>query len=538
MAEALQRMRRFASGLTLLMVLATGLILLLSVLLGIGAFSYQRQLFDPAQFNRGLMLRAAEAIRVIERVPVRRREEAAELLSTGPVILLPRALDLSLVEIADVTRSERQLANMIARRIAEPPPLRRPGARGQRPGGQLRDLLPGAGDRRDGRGRDRPGGRGRDRERDAEFAPGLRTLPVDLSREREVAYVITRDRSGLREALEAMDVSGSDELSEVAQALPVLRRPIIAMTVKLRSRGSVSLIVVPVVRAPVFALLLIGGFVLTVLLTLSLALFIVLRVTRPVARLARGAETFGSSLTPVPVQGPRTGEIGTAITSFNSMQQQIRAAIDQRGQLIAAVNHDLRTYLTRLRLRLDFMKESGAPADLVERSEQDLDDMLAMLNQNLDYAKTSVETLRTGPLDLIALLEAFAAERGMPFTARVPSVAVEGDPGALRRLFSNLAENSQRYADTPEIRVSGPESGFLKVQFLDKGPGIAPENRARALEPFARLETSRNRATGGTGLGLAIVADIARQHGAELLLQDRPDGGQGLCVSLRFPVTV
>ncbi len=263
--------------------------------------------------------------------------------------------------------------------------------------------------------------------------------------------------------------------------------------------------------------------VLTAGITL-LAIWAARRVTVPLSRFAAAATALGSDVgaPPLAEAGPR--ELRQAAHAFNAMQARIRRLLADRTQMLAAIAHDLRTVLTRLRLRAEFIDD----AEQQRKAIADLDAMGAMLNEAMALARDeSAEETRI-ETDLAALVHALCADladAGQPVRYEGPDRLVYAcRPMALSRALTNLIDNAVRYGGGAEVTLTGTEHA-VEISVADRGPGIPAEQRERVFAPFYRLEPSRSRATGGTGLGLAVARSIVRRHGGEITLADRPGGG-------------
>jgi signal transduction histidine kinase len=261
---------------------------------------------------------------------------------------------------------------------------------------------------------------------------------------------------------------------------------------------------------------------------LALALGIVLyamtrTITRPLDDLARAADAVGRGATGTPLQETGAREIRRATRAFNSMQERLRRYLDSRTQVLAAMSHDLRTPLTRLRLRVESIDDDQLRQRLVE----DLDEMSSMIRGALAVFRGLNDEETAVPVDVNALvleLQRQHAELGGEVSidgwARAPYI---GKPLALKRCLGNLVQNAIRHGVRATIQIEdGPQ---LIVRILDEGPGIPEDLLEKVFEPFFRLEHSRNRDTGGTGLGLSIARDIAQAHGGSLSLHNRQNGG-------------
>ena len=257
---------------------------------------------------------------------------------------------------------------------------------------------------------------------------------------------------------------------------------------------------------------------------LALSLVAVRWVVRPLQQLTAAAQSLGEDLNrpPLPEVGPR--EVQQAARAFNTMQQRLAAFVDERTRMLTALSHDLKTPLTRMRLRADLMDDD----ELRQRFESDLKEMEAMVTQTLDFMRGLGGHEARQAVDLNTLLSGLQADqRAMGRDVQVQGRAaspVMGQPSLLRRALGNLVDNAVLYGGGATLQVDdAPETVTLRV--CDHGPGIPSAELSQVFEPFYRLEASRNRATGGTGLGLGIARNIARAHGGDLQLHNRAEGG-------------
>lgn len=273
------------------------------------------------------------------------------------------------------------------------------------------------------------------------------------------------------------------------------------------------------------------------LLLLSVALLAVVGaswLTRPLKRLAGAASAFGRDvgLPPLPVSGPR--EVREASIAFNQMQADIRGHLQDRSRFLAAVSHDLKTPITRLRLRTEMLD------DVSQRQgfETDLRDMEELVLATLEYMRSGDDNGVPESVDLRILLEELVAEAAATgAVVRLDAAAdlrIAGRPLALRRIFRNLLNNALTYAGEATVTLRTAGQGAV-VCVLDRGPGIPQALLERVFEPFFRLEESRNRHTGGTGLGLAVARNLARAQGGDIRLENRRHGGLRACVFLSGP---
>ncbi|MEA3253146.1 ATP-binding protein [Modicisalibacter zincidurans] len=271
---------------------------------------------------------------------------------------------------------------------------------------------------------------------------------------------------------------------------------------------------------------------LAVLLTVvGLALLGIRWLTRPLSVLARAARQLGDDLESPPLaeRGPR--ELRDTAAAFNRMSERIRRQVDERERLFSAISHDLKTPITRLRLRAEMLADSRQREAFVRTLDE--------LDQLVKGALASVKGLdlheRTEPVDLDALVAALVDELaifGETIGVQGSAGMIEAKPLALKRCLGNLLENAVFYGERVEVSLDR-EAGMAQVTFSDDGPGIPVDQRERVFEPFVRLEPSRSRHTGGSGLGLSIARHIAHAHGGDIGLDQAPAGG--LRVVLRLP---
>jgi two-component system OmpR family sensor kinase len=264
-------------------------------------------------------------------------------------------------------------------------------------------------------------------------------------------------------------------------------------------------------------------FVLSAIAMAPVAYVFARRLSAPIRLFADAAERLGRDprAEPLALKGP--AEIRVAVRAFNEMQERLRRYVEDRTAMVGAIAHDLRTPLTRLRFRIE-----GLPEEQRAKMSSDIDQMEAMISAALTFVRDASRPGERTPLELSSLLESLCdemAETGA--STQVESgekVVLEGDPMALRRLFSNLLENAVKFGGAARTRVFRDASNAW-VEIEDDGPGIPPADRERVFEPFYRREPSRSRQTGGIGLGLAVVRSIARGHGGDVDLVNRVGGG-------------
>jgi signal transduction histidine kinase len=268
---------------------------------------------------------------------------------------------------------------------------------------------------------------------------------------------------------------------------------------------------------------------LSMVAVIGVSLIAVRWVTRPLQQLAEAATAFAHDLDAAPLHTGGPAEVQRAAEAFNFMQQRLRQLVQDRSRALAAVSHDLRTPLTRLRLRTELV---GDPA-LQDRLNADIDTMQAMINSVLAYLRGQDESEPVQRIDMAALLHSLVEDEHAlgrpvrllnhlePVTAITPYA---GRLSMLKRAITNLIDNAVTHGSTVQLALrASPEAWTIVVE--DDGPGIAPADLQRVTEPFVRLDNSRNLATGGVGLGLTIVRDAALRHGGRLELTNRPQGG-------------
>ncbi len=271
---------------------------------------------------------------------------------------------------------------------------------------------------------------------------------------------------------------------------------------------------------------------LRVLLTLAVLLAAVLLlsyiavrwVTRPLRLLATAADELGRDINrpPLPEGGPL--EVSRAARAFNTMQTRLVRFIDERTRLLTAMSHDLKTPLTRMRLRAELLEDEN----LHRKFEADLLEMEVMVSQTLEFMRGLSQQEPMQSIDIMALLDGLKADneamgRAVSIDGRVARPLV-GMPRLLKRCLANLVDNAVLYGKRSEIHVEdGPEE--LTIQVRDHGSGIPESEITNVFEPFYRLEGSRSRDTGGTGLGLSIARNIAQAHGGDVHLRNHDGGG-------------
>ena len=271
---------------------------------------------------------------------------------------------------------------------------------------------------------------------------------------------------------------------------------------------------------------------LAVLLTsvIILSLLAVRWLTRPLDVLAVAADELGRDIRRAPLAEKGPAEVQRAAAAFNTMQARLQAYLHEREQMLAAVSHDLRTPITRLRLRAELIGDETTRAKFIK----DLSEMEAMTAEALDFLRGARVDEPIQRVDVLALLESLQEdmqETGHTIQVNGQATPYPARPLSLKRCLTNLVGNAAKYGT--EVTVHLEDKGNeLRVVITDNGPGIPEKDMERVFQPFFRVESSRGRETGGTGLGLSVARDIARAHGGELTLHNRPEGGLDVILTL------
>ncbi|HUJ36706.1 MAG TPA: ATP-binding protein [Hyphomicrobium sp.] len=259
------------------------------------------------------------------------------------------------------------------------------------------------------------------------------------------------------------------------------------------------------------------------------AIVAIMREGRPLRRLAGSVARFADRAVPDPVEPAGAPEMRRLIGAVNEMQERIAGLVKGRTILLGAISHDVKTFLTRLRLRVETIPDAEQRA----RAVRDLDDMTALVEDAIALARGAAVSERRENVDLAALLREEIGNRAGACLTEISlgPVILRGDAVALRRLFANLVDNALRYGTHAAVTVERAPSA-VAVLVDDDGPGIPALERAAVFEPFYRIEGSRSRATGGAGLGLAIARAIAEAHGGKIGAEAAPSGGARIRVLL------
>ncbi len=254
-------------------------------------------------------------------------------------------------------------------------------------------------------------------------------------------------------------------------------------------------------------------------------------LTRPLEQLARGARNLFLTSDNLPLPETGTREVRTLATAINDLQARIRRMVDDRTHMLAAVSHDLRTPLTRLRLRVTGLGD----ADTRKSIEADLNEMEAMIDATLSFLRDDMAKEEIEQVDLAAILQTLAddaSDAGQHVEVDIPrSIVIGGRHLALKRAFGNLVQNALKFGGQARITANAARDE-IRISIADNGPGLPTDRVEAVFEPFYRLEPSRDRRTGGYGLGLTITRSIVRAHGGDVTLSNRAPHGLEAIVRL------
>lgn len=296
-----------------------------------------------------------------------------------------------------------------------------------------------------------------------------------------------------------------------------------------KSDGQETARIIRNVALPLLAVVVIG----------LLAIWVARGIVKPLDDLAAAAEKLGRDRELTLVGNFNAPELQSIGTSFNAMQLRLKRFVDDRLQMIAAISHDLRTPLTRLRLIAEYLPDQDQRRQVLS----DIGDMEAMVSATLTFASNQLKDEAPSTVDLASLLISLcdtATDAGGHVSYDGPDHAeLVCRPVAIRRALANLIDNGCKFGDMVQVRLR--ESGTaITIMVADDGPGIPADQHEAALRPFTRLESSRNRETGGTGLGLTIAQDVILAHRGTIQLGESAlgeNGSGGLLVTVVLPKT-
>lgn len=275
------------------------------------------------------------------------------------------------------------------------------------------------------------------------------------------------------------------------------------------------------------------GLAVALAVTLVLSVILVRRISRPLSTLAEAVRRFGRGATASPLAATGPLDVQAVTLSFNQMQERLSRFVQDRTRMLAAISHDLRTPITTLRLRAEFIDDPVMRQKMLDT----LDEMQAMIEASLSFAREEANKETAKPVDIAALVQTMTEdmqEMGHDVTYTGPdSLIYVCRHHALRRALRNIAENAVRYGERARMHMQDMGEQVM-IRIEDDGPGIPAERMEDMFSPFVRLEESRNQETGGIGLGLSIARTIIRSHGGEITLKNRPENG--LEVSIELPI--
>jgi signal transduction histidine kinase len=273
-----------------------------------------------------------------------------------------------------------------------------------------------------------------------------------------------------------------------------------------------------------------GGYMLPIflgsllLVAILIALWTARLLARPIREFARAAEQLGVDLTaqPLAVRGPQ--ELRVTIQAFNRMQDRLRRFLEDRTQMLAAISHDLRAPLARLRLRAELVADGEQQRKMFD----DLEDINAMIDSTLAFARNDARREPRRLVDIGVLVgdvceDAGDAGREVSYSGS-RGIDVSCRPTDIRRAVANLVDNAIKYGGCVHVDVVR-DVGCVTIVVEDDGPGIPPEEQEKVFAPFYRREPARDPAKAGVGLGLSIARTIAREHGGDIAIMNREAGG-------------
>lgn len=280
----------------------------------------------------------------------------------------------------------------------------------------------------------------------------------------------------------------------------------------------------PANPAPPFDPFSLRVFIFRILASASTAWVAARWLVNPISRMAMAANELGKNVNAAAIDetsGP--AEVRQASKVFNQMQTRIKRQLEERDRFLAAVSHDLRTPLTRLKLRAEKIEQQALQSDV----QNDINEMTGIIESTLDYLRGGEQSEETCLLDIDALVQSMAEdviEGGGDVTVVGSAGPIELQPIAIRRCLNNLIENALRYGEKAVIDISETDDKVV-IAIRDSGPGIPVGQLEAVFAPFFRLEESRNRYSGGVGLGLSIARDMVRKQGGDVVLKNAPEGG-------------
>jgi signal transduction histidine kinase len=326
------------------------------------------------------------------------------------------------------------------------------------------------------------------------------------------------------------DIKTAFEFQNPSKARPPARPPFAHVSVPIKNGQWLNVALTPRPLGPHITPLLVQFATMAAICAVGV-IFVLSRLTSPLKELAKAAASLGrgESTAKLDEKGPR--EVIDTIRAFNDMQERLSRFVLDRTKMLAALGHDLRTPITSLRLRAEFIEDD----EIRQKIQETLDEMLQMAEATLSFAREEAAQERTRLVDVGALIStvcADLADAGRPVEcAETGSFTLRCRQIGLKRAFRNVIENAVAYGRRARVSIEH-RPGEVAVLIDDDGPGIPSGDMERVFSPFVRLENSRNMDTGGVGLGLAIARSIIRSHGGDIMLQNRPEGGLRVTIAL------
>jgi len=275
-----------------------------------------------------------------------------------------------------------------------------------------------------------------------------------------------------------------------------------------------------------YAPLLAGGLIIALA-----SAFTARRMVAPLERLVVAAERIGVAREPVRVDTEGLHEFGAVARAFDDMQQRLLKFVDDRTQMLAAISHDLRSALTRMRLASERISEEDVRTPVLA----EIEDMQSMIDSTLAFASGEARLAPSQPTDIAALLISIvdeASDAGAPCVYVGPDhIETKGHPASLKRAFRNVIDNALKYGKSARVLMD-VDLASIKIRVSDAGPGIPADKVEDVFTPFRRLDPARSHTTPGVGLGLTIARDVVQSHGGTIALQNGPNGGLNVHIHL------
>lgn len=357
----------------------------------------------------------------------------------------------------------------------------------------------------------------------------LKVLPHSADSDVVVGYAVASEQEG--ELVSAWRRAGSfpEPISDIIEELA--REPTFQVSVRLNDGTWLNVIAAYVENIDFWPLKSVVLLSILVIGIGAMSIWAIQRLTAPFRAFAAAASRLGTDVNAAPLEEHGPSEARSAIRAFNDMQRRLQRFIADRTQMLAAVSHDLRTPITRLRLRAECINDSEQSTKLLA----DLTHMEEMIDGVLNFAREDALSEPTVSVDLMAMLQSICDEltdRGFDLTfsprGRLPYNCRRV---SIRRCFANIIENAVKYGKQAEVNLESSADEIV-IRVEDRGPGIPEKFREEVFRPFFRLESSRNRNSGGSGLGLTVARTVARAHGGDVRLSAASGGGLVVTVVL------